>query len=368
MGDAELAYVNEAFRQNWIAPAGPNIDGFETDLSRFLGDGNHTVALSSGTAALHMALILCGIGKGDSVLCQSMTFAASANPIVYLGAEPVFIDSESDTWNISPRFLERAIRDGIAKGRKPKAIIAVDLYGMPARMDEIAEIAHRYAIPVIEDAAEALGSSFDGQPCGTFGDFAALSFNGNKIITTSGGGALVCRDPHHADRCRFLATQARDDAPHYQHSQTGYNYRMSNVLAGIGRGQMIVLPDRVAARRANNAFYREAFADVEGITVHVEPDGRFYSNHWLTCLEIDPALTGGVTRETIRLALLAVGIESRPLWKPMHMQPVFEGCGFFGDGTSERLFDQGLCLPSGSNLSPEELEEITRIIMKTLNV
>ncbi len=354
----ELDFIHDAFTHNWIAPLGPNVDGFEQDLADFIGENKQVAALSAGTAAIHLALILLGVKPGDRVICQSMTFSATANPIAYLGAQPVFIDSEADTWNMSPEFLEEAILDSIRVGRKPKAILFVDLYGMPAKINEILAIAQKYEIPVVEDAAEALGSVYQGRQCGTFGEFSVLSFNGNKIITTSGGGALVCSSKAEADQARFLSTQARDQAPHYQHSQIGYNYRMSNVSAGIGRGQMTALTERVVARRVNNAFYREAFADIPGITVHTEPGAEFYSNHWLSCILVDPELTGGITREDIRLKLWEKKIETRPLWKPMHLQPVFAWSKYYGDGTAERLFDRGLCLPSGSNLTRLELEEI----------
>ena len=367
----ELDFVLDAFKNNWVAPLGPNVDGFEQDLEHFLfplewGQRGIVAALSTGTAALHLALILQGIKAGDKVICQSMTFSATANPIAYQGAEPVFVDSEKDTWNMSPEYLEEAIKDCIRKGEKPKAIMFVDLYGMPAKINEIIAIGKKYEIPVVEDAAEALGASYYGQKCGTFGELSALSFNGNKIITTSGGGALVCSTKEEADRARFLSTQARDAAPHYQHSNIGYNYRMSNIVAGVGRGQMTALNDRVNARRANNALYQQALGEISGIKVHKEPDENYLSNHWLSCILVEPELTRGITREDIRLKLWEYAIESRPLWKPMHLQPVFKDCAFYGDGTSEMLFDKGLCLPSGSNLRKEELEEITQIISECL--
>lgn len=362
----ELDFIHDAFVNNWIAPLGPNVDGFEQDLANYVGENKYVAALSAGTAAIHLSLVLLGVKPGDKVICQSMTFSATANPIAYLGAEPVFVDSEKDTWNMSPIFLEEAIKDCIKQGKKPKAILFVDLYGMPAKMNEILNIAQQYEIPVVEDAAEALGSVYYGRKCGTFGEFSVLSFNGNKIITTSGGGALVCSTKEEADKTRFLSTQARDSAPHYQHSQIGYNYRMSNVSAGVGRGQITALQDRVIARRANNAFYQQKFADIQGITVHKEPNENFFSNHWLSCILVDPEQTGSITREDIRLKLWESAIESRPLWKPMHLQPVFEGCSFYGDGTSEELFDKGLCLPSGSNLTQAELEEIASSITKLM--
>jgi len=361
MGGKEQAYVNEAFATNWVAPLGPHVDGMEQDLANFVGQNVQVAALSTGTAAIHLALILMGVQAGDEVLCQSFTFSASANPIVYQGATPIFIDSEPDTWNMCPRHLEAAIKDRIAKGKKPKAIIPVHLYGMPAQMDALMEIARKYEIPVLEDAAEALGSHINGRNCGSFGEMACLSFNGNKIITTSGGGALVAQSADMAAKARFLATQARDAAPHYQHSHIGYNYRMSNISAGIGRGQMEVLPQRVAQRRANYERYVAKMKDIKGVQFVVEPQG-YFSNRWLTTVLIDPSLTGGVTRETLRLALEAENIESRPLWKPMHLQPVFADAPFYGDGTSERLFEQGLCLPSGSNLTDEDFVRIFAVI------
>lgn len=358
MGGNELKYIHEAFDANWVAPLGPNVNGFEEDLSIFLNQEVYVAALSAGTAALHLALIECGVSHGDEVICQSMTFSASANPIAYQGATPVFVDSEKDTWNICPVALEEAIQDRIAKGKTPKAIIAVHLYGMPYKVEEVHAVAEKYNIPVIEDAAEALGSTYKGQAAGTFGRFGALSFNGNKIITTSGGGALVCQSKEDKDKAVFLATQARDNAPHYQHSHIGYNYRMSNITAGIGRGQMEVLIDRVAARRAMNKFYQELFANIDGVTVFTEPSDDFYSNHWLSAIVIDPAIAGK-TREDLRLAFLEDDIESRPLWKPMHMQPVFVDAPYYGGTVAEELFDNGLCLPSGSNLTDEERARIT---------
>lgn len=366
MGMMEQVFVKEAFDTNWIAPLGPHVNGFEADLQQYTGAA-HAAALSSGTAALHLSLILLGVKPGDEVICQSFTFSASANPIAYQGATPVFVDSEKDTWNMSPEYLEAAIAVRIAKGKKPKAIIAVHLYGMPAKMDEIAAVAAKYDIPLIEDAAEALGSHINGQMCGTFGKLNILSFNGNKIITTSGGGALLSEDGELIAKARFLATQARDNAPHYQHSHIGYNYRMSNVVAAIGRGQMVVLKDRVAARRANYDRYVKLFGEINAKGYHIEllpePEG-FFSNRWLTTVTIDPAKNKGITREDIRLALEAENIESRPLWKPMHLQPIFAKSPFYGDGTSERLFDQGLCLPSGSNLVKDDWQRIEAELLK----
>lgn len=364
LGEAERAFVAEAFDSNWIAPLGPNVDGFEAELERYTGAA-HAAALSSGTAALHLALILLGVGAGDEVVCSSFTFSASANPIVYQGATPVFVDSEADTWNMDPDALAAALADRQAKGKLPKAVILVHLYGMPAKMREIMAHCERFGVPLIEDAAEALGSTYHGRAMGTFGAMGILSFNGNKIITTSGGGALISDHAEWIERARFLATQARDPAPHYQHSQIGYNYRLSNVSAGIGRGQMKVLDDRVAARRANTARYREFFAPYPGVTLPEEPAGMF-SNRWLTTVLVDPAGTGGVTREDLRLALDADNIEARPLWKPLHLQPVFEAYPYYGAGLSEQLFDQGLCLPSGSSLSEEEFARVTGILRGVL--
>lgn len=361
MGGNELKYIHEAFDANWVAPLGPNVNGFEEDLEKFLNAPVNVAALSAGTAALHLALIECGVVHGDEVICQSMTFSASANPIAYCGAIPVFIDSELDTWNMCPKALREAIVDRTEKGNKPKAIIVVHLYGMPAKMDEINAIAKEFDIPVIEDAAEALGSKYKNVACGTFGRFGVLSFNGNKIITTSGGGALVCNTQEDKDKAVFLATQARDDAPHYQHSHIGYNYRMSNIVAGIGRGQMEVLASRVEARRAMNTFYQALFADIEGVTVFVEPNSDYYSNHWLSAILVDPN-AAGKTREELRLALNEKNIESRPLWKPMHMQPIFVNSLYYGTTVAEELFQNGLCLPSGSNLTDEDRHRIAKVI------
>lgn len=365
MGGNEQKYVQEAFDTNWIAPLGPNVNGFEKDLEEYLGNDSKVACLSSGTAALHLALVLADVKLNDEVLCQSMTFSASANPITYQGAKPVFVDSELDTWNMCPIHLENAIKEGISKGNKPKAIIIVHLYGMPAKMDEISAIAKKYEIVLIEDAAEALGSTYKGQKCGTFGDYGVLSFNGNKIITTSGGGALVCKTEESKQKAIFLATQARDNAPHYQHSEIGFNYRMSNVLAGIGRGQMEVLDKHIGLRREMNQFYREIFKNIEGIDVFVEPSTDYFSNHWLSCITIDEQKTG-FSSEYIRLKLLGDNIESRPLWKPMHLQPVFKSSMYFGNLVSEKLFNNGLCLPSGSNLTSKEREQIKESISLVL--
>lgn len=361
MGGTERQFVTEAFDTNWVAPLGPNVNGFEKDISSFLNDGIYTAALSSGTAAIHLALILLGVGPGDEVICQSMTFSASANPIRYQQATPVFIDSEKDTWNMDPEILEEAIKDRITVGKKPKAIIPVHLYGMPANMEKIMAIATQYEVPVVEDAAEALGSSIEGKKCGTFGDIGILSFNGNKIITTSGGGAMVSKNEELVKQATFLATQARDPAPHYQHSHIGYNYRMSNICAGIGRGQMEVIDERVNQRRANYLFYKNALKDIAAISFQGEPTG-FHSNRWLTTILVDPEISGGITREDIRLALEKENIESRPLWKPMHLQPVFERFPYYGNKVSETLFTNGLCLPSGSNLLQEDLDRILECI------
>jgi len=367
MGGTEEKYVKEAFDTNWVAPLGPNVNQFETAISESISSSitYHTAALTSGTAALHLALRMLNIEAGDVVMVQSFTFCGTTNPVTYQGAEIVFIDSEPETWNMCPDALAQAIED--CQGKKVKAIMPVHLYGMPAKMDQIQVIADKYQVPVIEDAAEALGSTLNGQACGTFGLMAALSFNGNKIITTSGGGALVSKHKDFIDRARFLATQARDEAPHYQHSQIGYNYRMSNIVAGIGRGQMEVLTERIKQRRANNQRYREFFKDIRGITFHTEPNTNYFSNYWLTAILINPALTGGISREDVRLALDAENIESRPLWKPMHLQPVYQGAKFYGTGVCEKLFERGLCLPSGSNLTEEEFDRIFEALRKIFN-
>ena len=365
MGEKEMGYVQEAFATNWIAPLGPNVNGLEQDLEKFLGNDVHVAALSSGTAAIHLALVILGVKAGDEVICQSMTFSASANPIAYQGASPVFIDSEESTWNMSPEYLEVAIQDRIKNGKKPKAIIVVHLYGMPARMSEIMAIANRYGIPVVEDAAEALGSTYKGQAVGTFGTIGILSFNGNKIITTSGGGALISANAEYVKQARFLATQARDHAPHYQHSHIGYNYRMSNVCAGIGRGQMEVLPSRVAQRRYNYDFYKKAFAEVKGIQFPADPGKEFYSNHWLSTILVD---SDEYSMIDIQEALHADNIDCRPLWKPMHLQPIFKNALYYGNGVSERLFEKGLCLPSGSNLTEKELNRVVNRIREVVNI
>ncbi|QOR73663.1 aminotransferase class I/II-fold pyridoxal phosphate-dependent enzyme [Cruoricaptor ignavus] len=365
MGGSELNFIHQAFDENWVAPLGPNVNDFEKDLENFLGGESKVAVLSAGTAALHLALIILGVKSGDTVLCQSFTFSASANPITYVGAKPIFIDSEPETWNMCPHALEEAIKTEIEAGQKPKAIIMVHLYGMPAKLSEIQEIAKRYEIPVIEDAAEALGSEYKGQKCGTFGELSILSFNGNKIITTSGGGALVCKTQQQKDKAVFLSTQARDNAPHYQHSEIGYNYRMSNVCAGIGRGQMEVLPERIAARRKMHDFYNELFKNAAGITLFTEPNPDFFSNHWLSAITIDQEIAG-FSREDLRLKFLDDNIESRPLWKPMHLQPVFGNEKYYGGNVAEKLFENGLCLPSGSNLTDSDRERIAAVINSLL--
>ncbi|GEP50387.1 pyridoxal phosphate-dependent aminotransferase [Flavobacterium noncentrifugens] len=362
MGGGEQKFVQETFDTNWVAPLGPNVTGFETDLEQYLKGDSHVAALSSGTAAIHLGLILLGVNPGDEVICQSFTFSASANPIRYLGAIPVFVDSEPETWNICPEKLEEAIVDRIAKGKKPKAIIAVHLYGMPFKADEIVAVAEKYDIPLLEDSAEALGSTYKGRNCGTFGEIAALSFNGNKIITTSGGGALVAKSKKVKEKTIFLATQARDQAAHYQHSEIGYNYRLSNICAGVGRGQMEVLDKHVGLRREMHDFYSTYFKNIEGVFVFSEPDGNYFSNHWLSAILLDPEKAAGKTREGLRLALEAENIESRPLWKPMHLQPVFAEFPYYGGSVAAQLFENGLCLPSGSNLGTEERTRIEKVL------
>ncbi|WP_452221572.1 DegT/DnrJ/EryC1/StrS family aminotransferase [Lacinutrix salivirga] len=367
MGGTEEKYVKEAFDTNWIAPLGPNVTAFENALESYLENDVHIACLSSGTAAIHLALIQLNVGFGDEVICQSFTFCGTTNPIAYVGAKPVFVDSETDTWNMSPEYLESAIKDRIKNGKKPKAIILVHLYGMPAKMDEILAITSKYKIPLIEDAAEALGSKYKGKPCGVFGDFSILSFNGNKIITTSGGGALVTKTIEEKEKTIFYSTQARDKANHYQHSEIGYNYRMSNISAGIGRGQMEVLDKHIALRRKNNNFYKEIFKNIDGITVFSEPSDDYYSNHWLSCILVDEAKSN-VTKEHLFNELSKKNIESRPLWKPMHMQPINKNTVYFGENNCESFFKNGLCLPSGSNLKEEDLERIEKVVRTTFNV
>jgi dTDP-4-amino-4,6-dideoxygalactose transaminase len=364
MGGQEQEFVAKAFEENWIAPLGPNVNGFEEDLQQYLGNDKHIGVLSSGTAAIHLALVQLGVSRGDEVICQSFTFCGSANPVMYQGATPIFVDSEISTWNICPKALEEAIVDRISKGKKPKAIIPVHLYGMPYKVDEVAAVAQKYSIPIIEDAAESLGSTYKSRNCGTFGEFAALSFNGNKIITTSGGGALVCHTKFAKDKTVFYSTQARDAAPHYQHSEIGFNYRMSNISAGIGRGQMKVLDEHVGLRRKMFHFYKSIFETIEGVEVFTEPDDHFFSNHWLSAITVHPELTKGISREDLRLHLDQYNIESRPLWKPMHLQPVFEKMPFYGGQVAEHLFERGLCLPSGSNLSDEDRTRIKKAILE----
>lgn len=401
MSGKEQQFIQEAFDTNWVVPLGPNVNGFEADLEAFVGNDKKVVALSAGTAAVHLALIACGVGTGDEVLCQSFTFCASANPITYLGATPVFIDSERDTWNMDPELLEKAIIDRIEKtGKKPKAIVPVYLYGMPAKLDEILAIAAKYDIPVIEDAAEGFGSKFDGQTCGTFGQYGVLSFNGNKMITTSGGGALICADEDAKREIMFYATQAREAYPYYQHEKIGYNYRMSNICAGIGRGQMTVAAEHIAHHKHTTELYRELLADVEGITLHENPSPRFDSNYWLNTIILDESLhvvgeeraygesvqgavggAAGVTHaasslhtdcepnanvEAMRVVLDAAGIESRPLWKPMHKQPVFADAPAYVNGVSEELFAKGLCLPSGPYVSDDDIRYIVEQIKKAI--
>lgn len=361
MGGKEQEFIKEAFDTNWVSPAGPNITAFENELSQYLDDMSAVAALSSGTSAIHLALIILGVQKGDEVICSSFTFSGSCNPIAYQGAIPVFVDSELGTWNMDPDLLRKAIEDRIQTGKKPKAIIVVHLYGMPAKMDEILSISEQYEIPIIEDAAEALGSSYKNKMCGTFGDFGILSFNGNKIITTSGGGALVSKNIKSIEKARFLATQARDNAPHYQHSEIGYNYRLSNICAGIGRGQLLVLQERVGQRRSVFDLYHKELAGISGVTFSCEPQ-NFYSNRWLTTVVFKKE----TVREKIRLALEEENIESRPLWKPMHLQPIFKSCPAYVNGVSENLFNKGLCLPSGSNLSSLDQSRVIDIIKEIL--
>ena len=407
----EQKYIEEAFDNNWVVPLGPNVNGFEEDLENFVNNtqqqnfhnqvNKRVVALSAGTAAVHLALLACGVGSGDEVIVQSFTFCASSHPVTYLGATPVFVDSEADTWNMDPVLLEETIKDRIAKtGKKPKAIVPVHLYGMPAKIEEIMTIANKYDIPVIEDAAEGLGSRYDGQVCGTFGRYGVLSFNGNKMITTSGGGALICPDEEVKRKIMFYATQARESYPYYQHEEIGYNYRMSNICAGIGRGQMSVLDKHIAHHRHICQLYKDLLARVDGIVLHENPSSHFDSNYWLNTILLDPSLhvkgeeyayetviqdavggTAGVTHaasslhtsvepnrnvEAMRMALDAAGIESRPLWKPMHLQPVYKDNPCYVNGISESLFKQGLCLPSGPCVTDEDVVYIVKMIMDNI--
>ena len=368
MGGQEIRFIEEAFASNWVVPLGPNVDAFERSLSDYIAEERHVVALSSGTAAIHLALILLGVQAGDEVICQSFTFAASAYPIAYLGGKPVFVDSEKDSWNMNPMLLEEAIQDRLRKtGKRPKAIIVVHLYGIPAKMQEIREIADKYEIPIVEDAAEALGSTLNGRKCGVFGDYGIFSFNGNKIITTSGGGALVCRTAQQAVLAKFYATQARDNAPHYQHSLIGYNYRMSNICAGIGRGQMLVLEDHIARRKEIHRLYTNGLKGMPGIVVQQPPTPENDPNCWLTCILIAPEISG-TTKEDIRLTMEAINIETRPLWKPMHLQPVFADTVAYVNGISENLFDRGLCLPSGAKVTDDDIQCIIETIKNSCPV
>jgi dTDP-4-amino-4,6-dideoxygalactose transaminase len=363
MGGNEQKYVQEAFESNWVAPLGANVNGLENDLQDYLGQNSFVGALSSGTAAVHLGLILLGVKAGDEVICQSMTFSASANPILYLGATPVFVDSELDTWNLCPIALEEAILDRTIKGKKPKVIVAVHLYGVPYKIDEIREISEKYEIPILEDSAEAIGSSYKGQKCGTFGDIGVFSFNGNKVITTSGGGVIITKTKELKEKALFYATQSRDVAPHYQHSEIGYNYRMSNICAGIGRGQMEVLDHHIDLRRKMHAFYVDLFKEIPGISVFTAANEDCFANYWLSSILIDPKLTNGIDREAVRMAFEAENIESRPLWKPMHLQPIFAEYPYYGNNVAESLFEKGLCLPSGSNLTDKDRTRISEVII-----
>ena len=401
MSGNEMAYIKEAFDTNWVVPLGPNVNGFENDLEQFVGEGKRVVALCSGTSAVHLSLIACGVGEGDEVMVQSFTFCASSNPVKYLGATPVFVDSERDTWNMDPQLLDEAIADRVAKtGRKPKAIIVVYLYGMPAKISELLAVADKWDIPIIEDAAEGFGSRYKGQVCGTFGKYGVFSFNGNKMITTSGGGALICPDDQAWNNIMFLATQARESYPYYQHEQIGYNYRLSNVCAGIGRGQMTVVNDHIAHHRHVHDLYKKLLADVNGITVHDNANSDIDSNFWLCTILLDEHLqvegdeavyaevvngavggAAGVTHaaksvhtqlepnrnvEAMRIALDKANVESRPLWKPMHCQPVYSDCPCYVNGVSESLFKCGLCLPSGPCVSDEDIVYIVDVIKRVI--
>jgi dTDP-4-amino-4,6-dideoxygalactose transaminase len=366
LGGKESIYIQEALDSNWIAPVGENVDRFQADLEAFLGDGVRVAALSSGTAALHLALVVLGIKAGDEVLCQSFTFSASVNPILYLQAFPVLIGSEPETWNMCPVELERAIKDRIGKGKLPKAVILVDLYGMPCKMDELLAVAAKYNIPVIEDAAESLGSEFNGKHCGTFGEVAILSFNGNKIITCSSGGAIVSHNREYIEQTGFYAGQAKDPAPFYKHSKVGYNYQLSNILAGIGRGQMNVLNEHIAAKREINAFYRSELSAIDGISFHTEPDSRYFSNYWLSAMLLDHTKIKKTPLQICETMSSLYNIECRLLWNPMHLQPVFKDVPYYGTGVSERLFASGLCLPSGSNLSREDLHRVVTALKKII--
>lgn len=368
MGGSEQKFINEAFDTNWVAPLGPHVNGLEKDLEHYLGNKSYVGVLNSGTAAIHLGLILLGVKADDEVICQSFTFSASANPILYLRAKPIFIDSELETWNLCPIALQEAIVDRIKNGKTPKAIIAVHLYGVPYQIEAIRAIADKYGIPILEDSAEALGSSYKGQKCGTFGDISVLSFNGNKIITTSGGGAIVTKNKEQKDKAVFFATQAKDCAPHYEHSEIGYNYRMSNICAGIGRGQMEVLDSRVVSRREIHEFYLELFNEIPGVTVFSTPNEDYFANYWLSSIVIDPIQTSGITRETLRLAFEEDNIESRPLWKPLHLQLIFESYPYYGNKIAQNLFENGLCVPSGSNLSVQDCNRIAAVIRRVFKV
>jgi dTDP-4-amino-4,6-dideoxygalactose transaminase len=368
MGGTEPNYIQEAFDTNWIAPLGTNITEFEHDLEKYLSNDAFVTALNSATSAIHLGLILLDVKAGDVVICQSMTFAASANPILYQRATPIFIDSELETWNLCPIALEAAIMDCIYEGQIPKAIITVHLYGVPYQIDEVRAIADKYKIPILEDSAEALGSSYKGKKCGTFGDISVFSFNGNKIITTSGGGAIVTSSHQLKKKAQFLASQSKDEAPHYQHSELGYNYQMSNICAGIGRGQMKVLEEHIALRRAMHDFYVSLFENIPGITVFSTTNPDYFANYWLTSILVNPSETkNGITRETIRLTLLDYNIECRPLWKPMHLQPLYENYPFYGNKIAETLFENGLNLPSGSNLTDSDRDRIRTVLLKLLS-
>ena len=401
MSGNEQKFIQEAFDTNWVVPLGPNVNGFEADLESFVGENKKVVALSAGTAAIHLALLACGVGAGDEVIVQSFTFCASSNPITYLGATPVFVDSEPDTWNMDPQLLEEAIKDRIAKtGKKPKAIIPVALYGMPYKIEEIMEVANRYEIPVIEDAAEGFGSKYKGQVLGTFGKFGVLSFNGNKMITTSGGGALICKDDASKQEIMFYATQARENYPYYQHEKIGFNYRMSNICAGIGRGQMTIADEHIKHHQRLFQLYKELLKDVDGIRVQENPSSDYDSNYWLNTITIEPWVkvkgeenaysatlngavggAGSVTHEAkslttdcqpnnnveaLRIALDKAGIEARPLWKPMHKQPVYQNNPAYVNGVSEELFKKGMCLPSGPCVSEEDVKYIVKCIVESL--
>lgn len=363
----EKEYISKALQDNWITSGGPNVDDFEIELENYLGENSFATALNSGTSAIHLALILLGVEKGDEVICQTMTFSASANPILYQGAIPVFVDSEEETWNICPENLEIAIKDRIKNGKKPKAIIAVHLYGNPYKVDDIHAIGDRYGIAIIEDSAEALGSSYKGRKCGTFGDFGVLSFNGNKIITTSSGGAIVVNSLIVKEKALFFATQSKDEGVHYQHSQVGYNFRMSNICAGVGLGQMKILEQNIKSRRGINNFYREIFNDIMGVRLFEAVNEDYFSNYWLSVILIEPNKITNKNRESLRLAFEGANIESRPLWKPMHLQPLFKKYPYYGKNVAEELFEKGLCLPSGANITIENRNRIKEVINTFFN-